>query len=1337
MASRTDRCLSRWLRFVVASALGVLLAGSAAHAQQSGKPRPAAQEASAGEARPEGDRPLERMEWFYQQRAFPLKEIPPGMRLRAVQHLEEMLRRERERGLLQAEAVEASPTMWTLIGPQPTNSPPFAVSGRIGGLAVDPTDANIVYLGGAQGGVWKTTNGGQTWLPLSDDLPSLAVGSLAIDPSSCNPAPCRTIYAGTGEQTFSTSSYYGAGVLKSTDGGLTWRQLGNPPGAPFVGPFSSGRLGGAAFIGSIAVSPAQPGVVLAGVSFFLGGPASGIYRSTDGGETWTVVLSGAAGTEVVFASGDGMLVYASLGDVFADANNGVYKSTDGGLTWTKLIGTNPNSFPAQDVGRVEIAVAPSDPNTIYAGIQDASSASFGALLGFFKSTDGGLNWMRLSATPDYCTPQCWYDHVIRVHPTNPSIVFAGGAAQTFNNAPSWVLRSLDGGNTWQGIARTGTSGPFLHVDTHAFAFSNPASGPLKLYVGNDGGVWSTTNIEDPPSAITWTNLNETLALTQFYPGNSIHPSSADIGLGGTQDNSTQKYTGTTRWNVVTCGDGAWTAFDPLMPSTAYSNCQRIEVRRSFHIGADPPAFSRAHLGINTSDRVEFIPPLVHDPNFSGRLYFGTFRVWQTTNHADFWTAISPDLTGGTRAITTIAVAPSNSDVVFAGTFSGRVQKTSNATAGVGATWTDLSAGLPGRVVTRVAVDPADPNVVFTTFSGFSDRLGTCPACADSSGHVFRSNVGGGSWQDITGNLPEVPVNDIVIDPDVANTVYVATDVGVFFTTEAHSLSPNWQTLMTGLPRVAVLSLRLHRHSRVLRAGTHGRSAWDLRLDNFVPLFNIHTLAPTTASATAGPGNPMPLRVRGHGFMAGGCGVGSCVRWEGSPRQTRFVNDKELEADIPLSDLSGGKVVPITVEQSPGGAVSNALPFTVTVASPSLASLSPSSAAAGSPAFDLTVNGSSFTTQTVVRWNGQDRMTTFVSTSQLRARISAADVAAQATIPVRVFNPLPGAGASNSVNFSVTVALAPFNDNFVNAAPILLTPFASTVNSVGATTEINDPAPGCVAGAPGLVNDGRAKSVWYRFTPTGNGTINVDTLGSTYDTILLAVTGEPGGFVEVGCNDDGELGSLEHSQILNLPVTAGITYHFMVTDYEGVGGSTTFNLTASLVPPYTLASNPDSVTISAGQTAEYTLTITPQAGGFAGAIALNCAGLPSLSSCAFNPPSVTLDTQAVEVRLRISTTAPALAPPAPQAGEPLWLRYLMWLALPLLLASLWLLRRKKKLAAAAAMLLLMAVLALHQMGCGGGGGGGGRPGTPPGTYTIVVSAISGAIQQTLNLTLTVR
>ncbi len=1139
------------------------------------QPAPAPQASQATPKKPgsapaeldeDGDIIRQREQWFYGQRAYPLGQIPPGVRLKALEHLDKMIQRQNELGLAVAPEQLSTgfpgPTTWTLIGPQGVTGGggnfgfPIA-TGRVTALAVDPTDKNTVYLGGANGGVWKSTDGGTTWsIANFDQQPSIAIGSIAIAPSDHN-----TIYVGTGEENFSGDSYYGAGVMKSTDGGATWVQKG---ASVFVGPFSAGLFpGGGARIGSIAVHPTNKNLVLAGVQINTGtntGPLTpGIFCSSDGGDTWTLIpaVSGAAGTGVVYASST--VAYAALGRTFGDPENDVYKSTNADQncstqTWTRIHGTGTTLPTQTSLGRIEIAAAPSNPSIIYAAIGDASVGS-NNLLGMFKSIDGGANWTNLTATPNFCAGQCWYDMAVRVHPTDPNTVWAGGSAFTNNSSTIW--RTTDGGTTWTDMTN-GTSSVRPHVDTHALAFD---AGGTRLFTGNDGGVWLTDNPGATP--VTWVSANNPqLAITQFYPGHSVHPSDENIGFGGTQDNGTEKYTGSLTWQHVTCGDGAWTAVDVNAPTTVYSNCQNIDIRRSFTDG-NVGTFTQVRNQIFTSGdfpRVQFIPPFVQDQNISGRLYFGTFRVWQTNDYGDNWSPISPDLSAGTGNITTIAGARSDSNVVYAGTTDGKAQRTINAGAGTGATWSNLTTtDLPPRTITMIAVDKNDANTAFVTFSGFS-------GFGDTKGHVFKTTNGGASWQDISchvancaapavSDLPNIPVNDVVIDKDVLNTLYVATDIGVFQTTDGGA---TWSALnpSNSLPRVPVFSLVLRRQSRILRAATHGRSVWILQLQNVgIPAGPLLTSI-TPSSKPAGSAL-FTMTLDGANFLPGS----SKVQWNGSPAlvTTLSVTANQITASIDASLLTQATLANVSVfDDTQTPKISDNLLFSVTGTPPSISSIVPTSAAVGGPAFTLTVNGSGFvcggSTATIVRFRGNPHTPVTCSATVMTALIAASEIASSGTAKVIAFAPPPAGGDSNTVFFTVS-SPPPANDDWLNAINATPTPFTDTKDTSGATTDTGgrvDPNPSCAVGS-------RFTTIWYKFTPPSNGSVTADTLGSVYDTVLLAVTGSPGSFVEVsgGCNDDF---SGVTSQI-TISVNSGTTYYFMISGFDSSSnGATTFHLT---------------------------------------------------------------------------------------------------------------------------------------------------------------------------------
>lgn len=526
------------MRFLVCVAAIALLSIHAAKLAAQSKTEVAAP-SSATTPSAQGSLPEQRAEWFHGQRAFPRPSIPQGMRERAVRHARQMISSQgapAAASAINGEALAIAGPAWSPIGPQPILTSIYAgnsASGRVTALVVNPMNASIVYMGAAQGGVWKTTQGAvpnAVWTPLTDTLASLSMGALAVDPATCTRTGCNTIYAGTGEEDFSGDSYFGAGIFKSIDGGQTWTKL---PGTitnvtgitSFTGPFDS-AVGGAHF-SSLAIDPNNSQVLLAAVQIFVnvnGGVSSGIYRSADGGNTWTNVRGGGAGIDIAADPGHAGTFYATLGSPAGSSSNGIYKSTDDGMTWSAISGTGASSVPSgTGAGRIALAFAPSSsgPGTLYAGVQDPTPGpNLNGLLGLFKSTDGGATWTNLTTAPKYCSPQCWYDNVIRTQPNDPSgnTVYVGGSADSGGSFAT-LYRSTDGGSTWTNVSADAGGAPLIHTDMHALAFAADSS---VLYIGNDGGVWATSDLPTSGSAIpNWTNLNETLQITQFYPSMSI------------------------------------------------------------------------------------------------------------------------------------------------------------------------------------------------------------------------------------------------------------------------------------------------------------------------------------------------------------------------------------------------------------------------------------------------------------------------------------------------------------------------------------------------------------------------------------------------------------------------------------------------------------------------------------------------------------------------------------------------------------------------------------------------------------------------------------------------
>ena len=701
------------------------------------------------------DDPFARIEYFNRQRAYPFRQIPPhALQTARAAFAQRWPAAVRAQGL----SVTSPAAGWVGFGPSPIINFGVRYAGRVNSIAVDPTNSNHIYVAAAEGGVWRSLDGGGNWTPLTDAECSVAMGSVALDP--VNPT---IVYAGTGE-VFAGDAYTGCGVLRSTDAGATWQQLGAAVFAPATGAASISKM----LVDAATAGSPTGSTVFAATSF-------GLYRSTTSGNAWTLVLAGVV-TDLVQDPSDPSTAYAAVGNQSGSPDNGVYKSTDGGLTWQPLAG-----FPTVNVGRIQIAISASQPSILYAAVHALNSG--GILLGVFKSTDAGASWHELDAGNISCTRQCWYNLVISVDPTNPDLVYFGGFS---------LYRSTDGGVNFTDV------GSSMHVDQHALLID--PQNPSILFAGNDGGVYRSTDFGS-----SWTDLNSGLSITQFYPGISVFPGFGYQLLGGTQDNGTLQYDGSPAWQNILGGDGGFTAVNYNTPTTVFAECQWNcgPLRRDASTGG---GFVAKSSGINFGDPALFIPPLVMDPVNPLVLYFGTNRLYRTTDNAESWAPISPGFTG---KISAIAAAPSATQTVYIGMWDGTVQLTPNG----GLSWILITTGLPNRYVTDLAIDPADATHVYVTVSGFG------------TGHVFETVNMGTTWNDISSNLVDVPVNALFRHPGTG-ALYIGTDLGVFLSNDN---GRTWGPSATGLPNVVVLDLAFNSGTQTLYAATHGRGVFAYNL----------------------------------------------------------------------------------------------------------------------------------------------------------------------------------------------------------------------------------------------------------------------------------------------------------------------------------------------------------------------------------------------------------------------------------------------------------------------------------------------------------------------------
>lgn len=716
------------------------------------------------------DDPEARADWFWQERLYPTNSIPTGARVKAIRERQRV-----EASLRESRAIAGNE--WRSIGPAPAKSLPPEwgnVSGRISGIAVHPTNRQVIYIASATGGVWKTENGGASWTPLTDFEPSLTAGAIAIAKADPN-----VIYVGTGDVNHVSSMnmnqprYFGAGVLKSTDAGTTWEHL------------AFAELEYAA-ISKVIIHPKNPDIVWIGVASSRDSETgdiqpTGVWLTTNGGRTWTrtLQLTEVSGIhDLAINPLDGNVVYAAA-SFPNSSDNGVYKSTDGGKTWQlKSTGLPPLLL----IRRMRLAIAPSSPNILYASILGTAQ-----YFGVYKSTDSGETWDLLPNSSIFCGLQCWYDHYIAVAPNDPMVIYLGEID---------VIKSIDGGRSWSNLV-VGVGN--IHPDQHAIAF-DPVD-PNIVYFGCDGGMYQSRD-----AGRSFADINGNLALTQ-HVGLALHPTDPNIMFGGTQDNGTLKNTGSRVWQQVSYGDGGYTVVDYENPQTVYTTYIYTSILRSLNGGNSfvdltiPETFSR--------ERASFYAPIVIDPINPKALYFGTYRLWRTEDMGRHWTRTSEqDLTStplGT--ISAIAVSKLNPKLVYVGSSDGVLSRSTDG----GATFNRV-AGIPDRVIRRVTIDPADPRVAFVAVSGFG------------TGHVFKTTDGGLTFRDVSQTLPNIPANVVLIDPTDSSTVYVGTDIGVY---RSRTSGESWVPFSYGLPNVVVTDLVANTQTGIIYAATYGRGMFQL------------------------------------------------------------------------------------------------------------------------------------------------------------------------------------------------------------------------------------------------------------------------------------------------------------------------------------------------------------------------------------------------------------------------------------------------------------------------------------------------------------------------------
>jgi photosystem II stability/assembly factor-like uncharacterized protein len=705
-------------------------------------------------------------DWMDRQRSYPHGQIKTKWYLQAVRSARDM----------HASSVNRSDVNWQFAGP-------LNIGGRITDIEVPSGSFSTIYIAAASGGIFRTINNGADWENIFEDAATISVGDIAIDPSNAD-----IIWAGTGESNASSQSFRGDGIYKSTDGGNTWQHSG---------------LDESAYFGRIIVDHSNSNRVFAAVcgNLFTPDANRGIYRTINGGSTWERVLfvnDSVSGIDIVQHPTNPDILYAAMWERMRGLNyrrsfgpgSGIWKSEDGGDSWLPL----QNGLPIDNtIGRIGLAIAPSSPSIIYAFFDNQYEVAV------YKTQNDGQSWTRTNdgAIQGMNSSFGWYFGQIRVHPTNPNMAWVLGVD---------LFITTNGGSSW-----TQQAGYYnideIHVDHHAMHI-HPLTG--RILEGNDGGLYSS---ED--NGFSWSKINN-LPLTQFYDieADWLRPERI---YGGTQDNNTVRtLTGNLNdWDAILGGDGFYSLVDYTNSNIIYAEYQWGGLNKSTNGGS----YMYSINGYWSSDRVNWSAPVIMHPQVPTTLYFGTYRVWKSTNGGSSWTPVSGDLTDGDdgstfHTITTLAISPIDPDKVLAGTDDGRVHISING----GTIWSDISAGLPDRWITRVATDPFDVNTIYVTCSGFR--------WDEPLAHVFRSTNNGTTWESISGNLPELPVNAFIADPTKQGRHFVATDAGIFWSPNAGT---EWHSLNGTLGNVPVTSMKIHAGENFLLIGTYGLGAYKLDL----------------------------------------------------------------------------------------------------------------------------------------------------------------------------------------------------------------------------------------------------------------------------------------------------------------------------------------------------------------------------------------------------------------------------------------------------------------------------------------------------------------------------